>query len=219
MDRIYAGAYVTVVACVGEDADYGLPGVSRRREVQPCAMLPEFNLAASLPPLSTAMRNSKRMTRGWTYQEAMLSRRCLFFTNKQVYFVCPNMGCCESLLVHSSARQSYHDDPWQVHTSLSTKMFEEDSYAQLSRNLWKHHTDPSVLHFGELMNHFLQYIPRQLTHQEDILDAFHGLLNRSSFYSYYGVVIALAGNPIAPGEFEHGFIRGLFWTTVPDLQR
>jgi hypothetical protein len=31
MDRIYAGAYATIIACAGSSAGYGLPGISRER--------------------------------------------------------------------------------------------------------------------------------------------------------------------------------------------
>src|ERR1700677_1024332 len=37
------------------------------------------------------------MKRGWTYQEAILSRRCLIFTDQQVYFVCRLTTSCEAV--------------------------------------------------------------------------------------------------------------------------
>jgi len=81
MDRVYAGAYLTLVACAGIDADYGLPEVSRERKLRPLATLPDFEVFSSLPALSVAIRNTKWRTRGWTYQEGVLSHRCLFFTH------------------------------------------------------------------------------------------------------------------------------------------
>jgi hypothetical protein len=43
------------------------------------------------------IQTSKWMTRGWKYQEAILSLRRLFFTDELAYFECDSMTCCEAL--------------------------------------------------------------------------------------------------------------------------
>ena len=110
MDRIYSGADVTLIACAdpqmpgheGRDM-YGLPGVSQRPRIpQPnfeARMQPgaeNFRMFSTLPPLPGLIKGTSWSRRGWTYQEALLSPRRLFFTDFQVYFVCNRMDCRES---------------------------------------------------------------------------------------------------------------------------
>jgi hypothetical protein len=45
---------------------------------------------------------SKWVTRAWTYQEAILSPRCIYFTQHQVYFECNVDQRCESIVDSSS---------------------------------------------------------------------------------------------------------------------
>ncbi|PVH68637.1 HET-domain-containing protein, partial [Cadophora sp. DSE1049] len=95
MDKIYEGAYATIVAASGEDARSGLPGVSRARLLQPTELVGTRVFASTLPSLSLTLSTSKWMTRAWTYQEAILSRRSIYFTDHQVHFVCGSVACCE----------------------------------------------------------------------------------------------------------------------------
>ncbi|KAF2670207.1 HET-domain-containing protein, partial [Microthyrium microscopicum] len=89
MNSIYEGAIATIVAAAGDDASYGLPGVNgKSRKKQPTAELGCVSLISSLPQLPIVLAETKWATRGWTYQEAILSKRCLFFTDYQVYFNC-----------------------------------------------------------------------------------------------------------------------------------
>ena len=55
-------------------------------------------LVSTLDPRSDIAK-SKWNTRAWTYQEALLSRRRLVFTPRQVYFQCRGMHCVESISV------------------------------------------------------------------------------------------------------------------------
>lgn len=51
---------------------------------------------APLPALDEAIKNSTWNERGWTYQESILSRRMIVYTNSQMHFKCIH-GCtaCE----------------------------------------------------------------------------------------------------------------------------
>lgn len=114
MDLVYRNGQLTIIAAAGKDETYGLPGVSscpRRtlptRQKRPRALSTSEDPACGIKcycdgNLSTtstildvqrAVLRSKWSTRGWTYQEGSLSRRCLAFTDEQVYFEvrCP---CC-----------------------------------------------------------------------------------------------------------------------------
>jgi hypothetical protein len=89
MDLIYENSETTIVASYGEDDQSGLPGVSTvLRTQQPSFETANGRFISSCPPISTMIANAKWNSRGWTYQEARLSRRCLFFSEYQAYFVC-----------------------------------------------------------------------------------------------------------------------------------
>jgi len=96
MDAIYSCAILTIAAAAGNHADYGLPGVSRRsrKYSQYSEVVKGLPLATMFPSYSE-LENSRRLvwnTRGWTFQEKLLSNRILLFTDYQVFF-----KCCESI--------------------------------------------------------------------------------------------------------------------------
>ncbi|CAO2651670.1 Nn.00g042400.m01.CDS01 [Neocucurbitaria sp. VM-36] len=201
MDLIYTGAYATIIATAGSSADHGLPGISRPR-CELSVSLSGIELHPSFPPLAYAIRDTVWNTRGWTYQEAILSRRCLFFTEQQVYFICPEMKCCEAVTVYRKnkpQRLAPHSGPDAINANtLQGELREPDG--------------PPLRQF---MNHVAGYSGRALTYEADILDAFRGILSRAPFYTYYGIPIAPQDHPSHLGDvhsFNIGFARGLFWS-------
>jgi hypothetical protein len=122
--KVYAGAYATIVAGAGSDADHGLPGISHPRlNIQPSVITRRFELFASLSTISDAIKDTVLITRGCkqshlhvcnlhkrrtptdcldlgTYLEAALSRRCLYLTEQQASFGCRAMSCCEAVVAH-----------------------------------------------------------------------------------------------------------------------
>jgi hypothetical protein len=98
MDLMYQNAQITIVASAGEDPTHGLPGVSAGdRSTQACATIGKHFLVSTPSNPQESILSSKWKTRAWTYQEALFSRRRLFFTDKQVYYECEGMCCCEAL--------------------------------------------------------------------------------------------------------------------------
>jgi hypothetical protein len=63
----------------------------------PANVLQDYELRTVMPTLCQQIPQSNWTTRAWTYQEALLSPRCLYFTPHQVYFECSLVQCCESL--------------------------------------------------------------------------------------------------------------------------
>jgi len=89
MDDIYERSEVTIVALHRQDDEGGLPGVSTVSRIpQQYYETSKGSLISSCPPIRTLIEKSTWNTRAWTYQEARLSQRCLFFSEHQVYFVC-----------------------------------------------------------------------------------------------------------------------------------
>ncbi|CVL11961.1 hypothetical protein FPRO06_07817 [Fusarium proliferatum] len=99
MRRIYSNADLTIVAAAGKDANYGLPGVGERPKRHP-PTLKVGSVTARVVPLlpSKSIPSSTWASRGWTFEEAFLSRRRLVFLEDQLYFEC-NLGhACERIV-------------------------------------------------------------------------------------------------------------------------
>lgn len=90
MDQIYGGATLTIVAASRINASYrlsGARGTTAARKQQCSLTLGSYNFLVS-NDTESEIKALKWNSRGWTYQEALLSRRNLVFTNSQVYFRC-----------------------------------------------------------------------------------------------------------------------------------
>lgn len=88
MVGVYQRAELTIVAVTGEDVDYGLDGVSRKRQIHiPSIVFSyEAGLVAGTLQLDECLQNSKWLQRGWTYQEALASSTLMFITQHGVFF-------------------------------------------------------------------------------------------------------------------------------------
>ncbi|KAH7176206.1 heterokaryon incompatibility protein-domain-containing protein [Dactylonectria macrodidyma] len=192
MDEIYEHAEATIVAVYGENAECGLPGVSIPRIPQPRLQTSCWQFISSCPPIKTVINRSIWATRGWTYQEARLSRRCLFFTEHQVYLVCQHATYSEAL--HTKSQ-----DDW-ISILLNS--------SRLDHTLFGH----SVKIGGALFWDRCVFSQKRLTYGNDILNAFRGILRRSPFVSFWGVPII----PLpARMDANIGFALGLLWCRRP----
>jgi len=118
MDRIYSNAIVTLVAGESSDSNAGLPGVrpNSRSYQQYAEAVDGLNIYLSTPLLTesimptlnnsnnqsdiaapSALSTRRWISRGWTFQEGLLSPRCLIFTATQVFWKCMTEFCCDSL--------------------------------------------------------------------------------------------------------------------------
>lgn len=192
MNQVYAGAEVTIVALYGHTIHAGLPGVSMipRSGRQQC-LTQRGPIISTLPPLATVIGESTWSTRGWTYQEARLSRRCLFFTKYQVYFSCHAITLSEAL----------SDGP---STSLVARNLN-------SRGLEPLTFSPSRNMSGLFLDR-LAYSQRTLSYQQDALDAFRGILRLHPFVTLWGIPVTLVGWRLDP---DIGFAMGLLWIRRP----
>lgn len=195
MDLIYENSDVTLVALHNDHDQSRLPGVSTLSRVpQPIFDTGNGQLIYSFPAIMSLIENSKWNTRGWTYQEARLSRRCLFFSRYQVYLVCR----------HSTWSEAVPFDPvtnWITKLLNSQKLdgtlFGVDWY----KDYW--------------VRDRLEYSKRNLSRATDELDAFRGTLRRSSFITLWGVPIVPMTSDIDPNV---GFALGLLWIPRPSWE-
>lgn len=86
MDSIYRGAEISIITAAGEDEDSGLHGVgATRRKKQQVIELEGFTIFCTVPDPKFEMMKSRWNRRAWTFQEYLLSRRHLIFTEHQAW--------------------------------------------------------------------------------------------------------------------------------------
>lgn len=163
MDLVYARAAVTLIAAAGADSSHGLPGVGARprQPAQPHARIaPARELVASLPEPGSLVRRSAWAARGWTYQEALLSPRRLFFTDAQACFECASMYCSEAVALPLEALHTKDGDRFRREANLSDMvLFDMRHSAFMDRNV-------------------IEYSKRQLSFQADALNALKGIFRQ-----------------------------------------
>jgi hypothetical protein len=173
MNKIYEGAFVTIVAAAGINADSGLSGLSSPRRIsQPIALIGNDLFVSTMKRISFPIQSSAWITRGWTYQEAVLSRRCLFFTDEQVYFECKQMTCCEAIHSLPNPKAATATEFAMLNTGMFDADLKDLSYER--KGLWRFY------------EHLFQYKKRQLTFDSDSLNAFRGILAKSPYKSVWG---------------------------------
>lgn len=155
MHLIYGNATITVCAADGEDSRTGL--VATRPQNRPRQLYedlsPGMRLLVSRPP-EAGIRASRWNRRAWTFQERLLSRRCLIFVEGRFYFQCRSMGMSENIypgkMPTNWSLDSVHA-PLQILRELSSRAF------------WFY------------MNCVSLYTSRDLSNPHDILAAFTGI--------------------------------------------
>jgi hypothetical protein len=108
MDIIHEATVATNIATTSEGNTAGLPGMGlSSRHVQPSAFAGGVRLVSTLPHISAVLNSTRWVKRGWKYQEAMLSRRCLIFSDYQARFVCREEKNSESVVKQPTLRNLY----------------------------------------------------------------------------------------------------------------
>jgi Heterokaryon incompatibility protein (HET) len=192
MHQIYANAICTIVAAHGDDAGSGLCGMSLSRSPQPHLKTNTGVLVTTFPHLAHQLARSRWASRGWTYQEAVLSPRCLFFTSDQVYFVCQTSLHCEAVV------QSSLYLPDETQQALGPGIMNTRTQPSCGLGL-----DGDIIH-----RHIREYSSRSLTFDSDALNAFRGIMSASSTFAYYGLPI------LDPQGADSAFARALVWRST-----
>ena len=194
MGSIYANAYFTIVAAEGNHADHGLSGLGRGSQARSvsCNIIrfPSGNDVIIHRPRTSCTEDSPWESRGWTFQEALFSRRLLIFNGIVSWF-------CRAV-------------DWEEHVRSPT---EDVAYSPVA-NSAKHAPFaartprwPDIARWEALVEKFNT---RKLTFDEDVMDASAGLT--SIFESCFSGGI-LWGIP------EMFFDICIIWTPVDILRR
>ncbi|OMP83687.1 hypothetical protein BK809_0005068 [Diplodia seriata] len=160
MNMIYGNADLTICAADGKDATTGLQALTEPTHSQIIVeCVPGLRLMVSRLT-EASIKKSKWNTRGWTFQERLLSRRCLIFTEGRVMFQCRSAAMSEDIVTASTSADS--NSKWSL--DLLQSPLKLLDFLDL-RPMWFY------------MNCVQLYSARDLTKPEDILAAFNGVSN------------------------------------------
>ncbi|KAH6641962.1 heterokaryon incompatibility protein-domain-containing protein [Boeremia exigua] len=179
MQDIYSGSSLTLFAAAGDEADTGLdhergPGVTRpikvtlRLELEPNSADYETVIFVKQPfqPLS----HLPLYSRGWVFQEQLLSRRSLIFTASQIKW-----QCLDECLSETSPLPEQRGRPVLMDYLKPRNLLDDESIMNIQN--WIHTNSmlyqPMWLYYRAIE----LYSRRQLTFISDILPAIAGLVS------------------------------------------
>ncbi len=194
MRSVYRGAYITLIALSCESADTGLPRFASNRPLcsQLSCRIDEKRLVGLMPTLGQQIDASAWGSRAWTFQEALLSPRCLYLSDHQFYFECNAIQCCESLDETRSWAHNFSCDSSSTQQEWLSWVRAQNG-AGCSKNLM----DSPAERLRHWADNVMLYSCRTMTRDEDALNAFLGVLQ------------------LLETMYEDGFFWGL---PVADLQ-
>ncbi|KAJ9143261.1 hypothetical protein NKR19_g6912 [Coniochaeta hoffmannii] len=237
MGEIYAASALTIIAAAGDGPQYGLVGISRPMtaspqgssngaiQASPYSFAPIRALSPNkivLPKASVdiqgEIQKSKWNTRGWTYQEAILSTRRLVFTSSCIYFQGPSP---------SKPRQK---DSWVFRSGITHIVFPNPDNAGLD---WcGTGTRDDLFSVTRLLReHASNYVRRDLTYERDAYAAFRGIQSYlekklGGYLFFYGLqLLDSERNPAGfrsrratgHGPGEKSLAAALLWTFTGNL--
>ncbi|KAH6621768.1 heterokaryon incompatibility protein-domain-containing protein [Boeremia exigua] len=206
MGVIYQGAAVTIIAAAGVGPHAGLPGIGETPLIEEDVMSINGKPHAAFPNPRLEISEATWSTRGWTYQEMLLSRRRLVFTPSQLYFQCNDMHCGNFMLARFAEATG---------SSAPARAFPQMQNASAENYI-----------FDRLQEYYI----RRLSYPSDIVKAFMGVigafslsrhdrnLRASQFYGipilYFDADEADRKYPVAnrPAMPRTTFLTGLAWS-------
>ncbi|KAF7934292.1 uncharacterized protein EAE97_008652 [Botrytis byssoidea] len=215
MDKIYSQSNLTIIATTAKCPSEGLPGVTKPRiPVQKFLQMNSVHLAQWVSNIKHEIKNSVWNTRGWTFQEALLSRRRLVFTETQCYFQCDAGGIrCGK----GGGRMESIDYDLTMERDIHKRL----RIPMIFRPRPNHHTDREISHFSRMVS---EYAVRQLSTDSDVLPAFLGILGMfksecSIFHGHiYGVPIFESSNKLLPVDTTATLIVAITWGFALDTR-
>jgi hypothetical protein len=172
MDQIYHDALLTVVGAAG-DAKTGLPGVTdtMRKTTQLLASFHDMKFSAAPDTTNNLLANSPWSFRGWTLQEQVLSRRLLVFTDRMVFFNCRDAIFREDIESKAAMGDIVLMDPIE-----KSVVRAHGSLVNLVPSPYQPRPEEILLALQEYAELVYDYMNRSLSNEEDILNAFTGVL-------------------------------------------
>ncbi|KAI1815142.1 HET-domain-containing protein [Poronia punctata] len=205
MDHIFEGAYFTIVAANGWDANHGLRGIKGVTEPRHLSSEPEEE--------EEYMNHIDRETtpwyiRGWTFQEMFFARRRLYFLYQYVVWQCGS-GVWHEATGTTGNLPAATDGGITGNKSVVKERFRALSSQRL-REVSRGSDVNKVPPLRTYLEYIRKYNIRMFTYPEDGQNAFLGVINRMTDYFAYGF---LWGLPIEV------FDIALLWQPFEDMTR
>lgn len=207
MGAIYRLAYMTLVAASGEDAGAGIewlhPGNESDKEALSFRQNGRCLVFLSKPPNPLHfLRDCKWATRGWTYQEHVMSKRCVFFTPHEAVF------SSEGKIWREAYALVDRDAAWcRWAASTGNKILLRHTFSNEEGK-----SAQSQLPYAQAVE---EYTHRELSDEGDRLAAFSGILGLISQEQFPSgqPTEALSGltGTASSGSKTYNFAEGLFW--------
>lgn len=229
MDLIYKCADLTIIAAAGDSCDYGLPGVStcRRDVLDPFVLDDVFTFGIHPREDPQYWKKGSWHTRGWTFQEALLARRLLIFSDTGTYYECRSHteGAWQSELWGGVECADWEDlRPFKVTLSRRRRRRNIINVPSVAQSV----VGSTILSSrGSELNTYTdlvtQYTTRNLSYAKDALNAFRGAANAlqqtirgvHSVYSINGIPFVVPRQAEAEdGLVENSFLYGLAWRST-----
>jgi hypothetical protein len=176
MNLVYQNSVFTIIAAAGHDSLYGLPGISQPREGSPQTRVGEITLSSVPISIVKDLENESWNSRGWTYQEGLLSTRRLIFTNRQVYFECQGCYFFEGILITpTTSSRPVRPTQGGFSGTMRRRYLGVDEMASNSYKLGVFPVNRIGMFGNEIWHRIEEYSDRSLTYDSDILNAMLGL--------------------------------------------
>lgn len=224
MASVYTSAVVTLVAASGVHADAGLSRVSVDTRKERASIINVSGGVSLIPVLDSFDKDaptgevplSPWYSRAWTMQEHLLSARKLIFTERQVYWHCPQANWLEETEMefgNPTGFSGYRFGSWTRQNAVTydqdiTKLLlvYQEALARSDDATPASPVLSSSLLYEDLA---VRYMNRHLTRESDRLNAFTGILR---------VLSALTGERFVWGLPESRFCSALAWH-IPNQPR
>lgn len=163
MDVIYSQSFLTLVAFTSEDAGSSLPGIRKGTRSFFKAKNHVFNrdIYAIYPHLLELSEAAVYESRGWTLQERLLSRRCLYLTECDMYYTCHSRLSCDTGASSSKSEM-------RIFEKKCRNIFAKLDTFKAKRSGW-----PSTFALYASIVH--EYSQRELSYDTDVINAFSGV--------------------------------------------
>jgi Heterokaryon incompatibility protein (HET) len=182
MGLIYSCAELTIVSAAGSDANGGLPGLraGSRTTQSHVESLAGLQLMTAQRPFLPCISDAKWESRGWTFQEKILSQRLVIFTEDQVFFHCNAATWFEDTILENP-------DPGM------------DLVMTQDRDVERFSKPAGGLQFFETYETLVKgFSSRNFTDHSDVLNAFNGI--EHSLIENFGDTNFIYGLPEASFE-------------------